>query len=199
MFRNFTLHTDYFKNSFFPYCVREWNKLNPDLCNYPSLSVFKQGLLAFIRPKERPVYNIIDPYRLKLLTRLRCNLCYLREHKFRHNFLDTINPLCSCTLETESTGHYLLRCPFYDDVRKTLLDNINITIGSISSLSTDKLIHLLLYGNEGYSVEVNDLILKFTIVFLKSSERFDMALLQFLFHNIKTYMSSSLQNNFSFN
>ena len=79
--------------------------------------------------------------------------------------------------ETESTGHYLLRCPFYADIRKIHLDNINSTIGSISSLSNDKLIHLLLYGNEAYSVEVNAAILKSTIVFLKSSERFDMALI----------------------
>ena len=43
LFRNFTLHTDYFKNSFFPYCVREWNKINPNLRNSPSLSVFKKG------------------------------------------------------------------------------------------------------------------------------------------------------------
>ena len=177
LFRNFTLHTDYFKNSFFPYCVREWNKINPNLRNSPSLSVFKKGLLAFIRPKECSIYNIIDPYGLKLLTRLRVNLSHLREHKFRHNFLNTLNPLCSCMLETESTGHYLLRCPFYADVRKTLFDNIINTIGSISSLSNDKLIHLLLYGKEAYSVEVNAAILKYTIVFLKSSERFDMALI----------------------
>ena len=124
LFRNFTLHTDYFKNSF-PYCVREWNKINPNLRNSPSLSVFKKGLLAFIRPKECSIYNIIDPYGLKLLTRLRVNLSHLREHKFRHNFLNTLNPLCSCMLETESTDHYLLRCPFYADVRKTLFDNIN--------------------------------------------------------------------------
>ena len=116
LFRNFTLHTDYFKNSFFPYCVREWNKINPNLRNSPSLSVFKKGLLAFIRPKECSIYNIIDPYGLKLLTRLRVNISHLREHKFRHNFLNTLNPLCSCMLETESTGHYLLRCPFYADV-----------------------------------------------------------------------------------
>ena len=114
------------------------------------LSVFKKGLLAFIRPKECSIYNIIDPYGLKLLTRLGVNLSHLREHKFRHNFLNTLNPLYSCMLETESTGHYLLRCPFYADIRKTPLDNINNTIGSISSLSNDKLIHLLFY--RGYWV-----------------------------------------------
>ena len=29
----------------------------------------------------------------------------LREHKFRHNFADTLNPLCSCSFETEDTEH----------------------------------------------------------------------------------------------
>ena len=31
-------------------------------------------------------------------------------HKFRHNFADTLNPLCSCTLETEVKEHYFLCC-----------------------------------------------------------------------------------------
>ena len=29
----------------------------------------------------------------------------LRGHKFRHNFADTLNPLCSCSLKTEDTEH----------------------------------------------------------------------------------------------
>ena len=37
-----------------------------------------------------PVYNIHDPIGLKFLTRLRVNFSHLREHKFRHNFLDTL-------------------------------------------------------------------------------------------------------------
>ena len=49
-----------------------------------------------------PVYKIHDPIGLKLLTRMRVNLSHLREHKFRHNFLDTLNSLCSCSLEIES-------------------------------------------------------------------------------------------------
>ena len=40
---------------------------------------------------------------------LRLNFSHLNEHKFRHNFLGTINPLCSCgsesaTGETPETG-----------------------------------------------------------------------------------------------
>ena len=36
IFRTFTSHTTFFKNSFFPYCTSEWNKLGPYLQNYTS-------------------------------------------------------------------------------------------------------------------------------------------------------------------
>ena len=52
------------------------------------------------------VFNVTDVYGIKLLTRLRLGLSYLREYKFRHNFQDTINPLCFCNLEIESIFHF---------------------------------------------------------------------------------------------
>ena len=170
-------NSNYFTNTFFPYCVGEWNKLGRELRNATSISSFKNSLQVFIRPKSRIAYNIVDPIGLKFLSRLRLNLSHLREHKFRHNFLDTINPLCSCSVEIESTKHYLLRCPFYIDIRRTLLDNIVEVIGSISNLAENELIELLLYGNGIYSIETNTAILKRTIVYLKSSERFDIPLI----------------------
>ena len=177
LFRAPVSHTNYFSNSFFPYCVSEWNKLGRELRNTTSISSFKKALLVFIRPKSHSVFNIIDPIGLKFLSRLRLNLSHLREHKFHHNFLDTINPLCSCGMEIESTNHYLLRCLFHTDIRKELLDNIIEIIGSISNLSEDKLVELLLYGNENYTNETNTAIIKCTIVYLKSSERFDIPLI----------------------
>ena len=55
---------------------------------------------------------------LKLLTR------HLNEHHFRHNFKDTINPMCSCGFEPESTDHYLLRYKLYTDLRLDLSNDI---------------------------------------------------------------------------
>ena len=177
LFRNFKINTDYFKNSFFPYCVSEWNKLGPELRNSLSISKFKKGLLPFIRPKDNSVYKVHDPIGIKLLTRLRLNFSHLREHKFRHNFLDTLNPLCSCGLAIESTNHYLLHCSFYSNIRKTLFDNVTNVIGTISRLSDDELVKLLLFGNDVYTAEQNSSVLQCTIFFLKSSERFDIPLL----------------------
>ena len=38
---------------------------------------------------------------MKLLNRLRAGFTHLNEHKF-----NTLNPLCSCCLETEGTAHF---------------------------------------------------------------------------------------------
>ena len=37
-----------------------------------------------------------SPIGLKFLTRIRLGLSHLRDHKFKHSFQDTLNPICSC-------------------------------------------------------------------------------------------------------
>ena len=72
--------------------------------------MFRKKFLAFIRPLGNDTYEIYDPLGIRLLKRLRLGFNHLREHKFKHNFADTFNPLCSCSLETEDMEHYFLRC-----------------------------------------------------------------------------------------
>ena len=95
--------TELFRNSFLPFTVNEWNKLDSDIKNSDSYEMFHKNLLAFIRPVGNNMYGIYDPFVVKLINRLRLGFSHLRQHKFRHNFADTVNPLCSCTLETENT------------------------------------------------------------------------------------------------
>ena len=114
---------------FFPYCVNTWNNLNQDIKCQTSISVFKNELMRFLRPKCFSVYNVHDPIGLKLLTRMRVNLSQLREHTFKHGFQDTLNPLCSViNLETESVEQFFLHCPFFAGILPTLLDNLSSLI-----------------------------------------------------------------------
>ena len=46
---------------------------------------------------------------LKLLTRLEIQFSHLNEHKYRHGFGDTINAMCACGSEAETTEHFLLK------------------------------------------------------------------------------------------
>ena len=54
------------------------------------------------------MYGIYDPSEVKLINKLRLGFTHLREHKFRHNFADAVNPLCACFLETENTEQQLI-------------------------------------------------------------------------------------------
>ena len=49
-----------------------------------------------------------NPNGIKLLKRLRVGLSHLREHKFRLNLEDSINPFCNCGWHIETTIYSLL-------------------------------------------------------------------------------------------
>ena len=74
---------NFFKNSFFPSAIIEWNNLDPNLRNSNSISVFKEKILNFIQPSPNSVFDIRNPKGIKLITRLRLGLSHLREYKFK--------------------------------------------------------------------------------------------------------------------
>ena len=98
--------TNAFKYSFFPYTIREWNKLDLQLRNEKSFKKFRNILLKLGQPTPDLIYVIHRPLGLKLLARLRLGLSHLNKHRFKHNFKNCINPLCTCPLEVEPTKHF---------------------------------------------------------------------------------------------
>ena len=81
-------------------------------------------MLNFIRVNSSKVYNINDAVGIKLITRLRLGFSHLRERKFKHNFWDTLDPLCYCSVEAESTSHYFLRCHFFDALWARVMNDL---------------------------------------------------------------------------
>ena len=89
-----------------------------------SLNIFKKNILKFIRPSQNRVYNFHNPKGIKLLTRLRVSLMHFCEHKFKHSFQDTLNPICNFGEYIETSSHYLLQFPDYLQERMTLLSKV---------------------------------------------------------------------------
>ena len=146
-FTSFYCSTKYFQNIFLPCVIREWNKHDPDKRSCLSYDSFRKAMLNFIRPSENNIFNIPDQVGIKLITRLRLGFSQLREHKFRHNFEDTLNPLCSCSIEAEATLYFFLRCQFFNDIREIFMNDLMKIDRFLPSLSQDKLIGVLLYGS----------------------------------------------------
>ena len=115
--RQFSTRTKIFESSFFPYCIKEWNHLSDELRKIKSTVQFKTKILSFIRPKENSIFKIHDINGIKLLNRLRLHFSHLNEHNFWQNFRATIDPMCSCGLEPETTLHYPLCYNLYSDFR----------------------------------------------------------------------------------
>ena len=120
----FNCQTDCFKYSFFPSTLNDWFNLDPNIRNAESFSSFESRLLSFIRPVQRSIYNIFDQTGLKFLSHLRLDLSHLHEHRFRHNFQDCLNPLCSCSLEIDDTSNYLLHCHHFSQPRVDLMNSV---------------------------------------------------------------------------
>ena len=108
---------------------------------------------------ENKTFSIYDPFGIKLLNRLSVDFSHLNEHKFRHNFADTLNPLCSCSLETESTAQFFLRCRYYSNIRITLINDLNDIDNSITSRQPNELLRIVLYGDCKFKDNVNKRIL----------------------------------------
>ena len=174
----FHCRTDYFKYYFFPSTLRDWFNLDDNIRSSESISVFKKRLLAFIRPVENSVFNIFEPNGLKLLTRLRLGLSHLNEHRFRHNFENCVNTLCSCSLETEDTLHYLLHCHHFSQHRLVLMNSVKSVLNNFESLSDNNKKKILLYGDSRLDNNNNKFILEATINYIKNSERFSGSLFE---------------------
>ena len=73
-FTTYNCRMDCFKYSFFPSTLYDWFRLDVNIRNSESISLFKSTLLSFICPSQCNKYNIFEPIGLKLLTRLRLGL-----------------------------------------------------------------------------------------------------------------------------
>ena len=87
---------------------------------------------------QSDIYNIFDPIGLKFLNRLRLDFSHVNEHRFRHNFQDCLNPLCSCSLQIEDTIHYLLHCHHFSQHRIDLINSVKYIFEDFDSLSDNE-------------------------------------------------------------
>ena len=121
----------------------EWNKLDLNIRNSESLTSFKRNVLKFIRLSKNSIFLCNNPKGIQLLIRLRLGSSHLRDHKFKHNFQDTVNPICNCGEDIETSCHYLLQCSLYTNERLAPLNVIQGIDNSILELTDSYFVEAL--------------------------------------------------------
>ena len=168
--------TELFHNSFLLFITNEWNKLDSYIKNSDSSTFFCKKLLAFTRPVGNSIYGIYNLFGVRLINKLHLGFSHLREYKFRHHFVDTVNPLCSCTLEIENTENFFLRRQSNLSPRATLMNELSNISNAINCLNSTDIISVILYGDKNFDNVTNFEIITATIKFNKTTKRFEEAL-----------------------
>ena len=86
--------------------------------------------------------NTYNPLGVTYLARLRIRFSHLKEHKFKHKFQDSIDPMCSCSSGIETTIHFFLHCANFNIQRQTLFDKIATIDANI--LTNNEIVLLIL-------------------------------------------------------
>ena len=164
---------NFFQNSFFQTAIKEWNRLKRYIQKSDSISIFKKCILRFIIALQNNASNSHNLERLKLLTRLRLGLSPPHYHRFRNNFLDTINPLCTSGSDIETTLHFLLYCPNFMKYKNTLLSKLSEINSDLITCNDLALIETFIFGDSSFNQHDNSKILYATTAFIVPSKRFD--------------------------
>ena len=88
----------------------------------------------------------------------------------------TLNLICSCGEDIETTSYYPLHCPDYLHERKTPFNTVNCIVPNIFDFNNDQLTESLLYGKEDLDNINNTSILDATINYLIETKRFNAEL-----------------------
>ena len=88
---------------------------------------------------------------------------WVNKHRLRHNFQDCLNPLCSCSLESENRLHYLLHCYHFSQHRIDLMNSVE-SVSNIFESSCDN--NILLYDGSRSDRNKNKVILEATLTYI---------------------------------
>ena len=171
------IRTERFRNTFFPFCISQWNILDSRIRNLPSDTSFKKAIFNSFKPKLSPVFGVQNNKGVIFLNRLRVGFSHLNEHKFRHGFRDTLDPFCTCrTNSIENTQHYLLHCSTYSRERQLLFNDLQTQDIIFLPLKPSTLCKFLLYGDRTLNFAKNRSILDTVICYICETKRFNGAL-----------------------
>ena len=154
MITQFKVRNNFLLNSlFFPSALVEWNNLDSDIRNFSSHWIFKKNILTFVRPRSNDVFNVSHPKGHNFLTCLHVGLSYLREHKFKHNFLDTLNPICICGFLYRNIESLLSPLPKILVMSRRIFC-IRLKISPQIFQKTNNMTSILLYGDLSFHLNL---------------------------------------------
>ena len=144
------------------------------ILNAPSIIVFKQNILSFMRFGLNKIFNIYNLHDLKLLVRLRLGLSHLQGHQFKHSvivlmkFVIVEKILDLCTISSSSVPYF---------IKKDKSSWITFVI--LTADQNENSLYYILFGKGNMNNSINVNILNATVEYILSTERFNIPLFEY--------------------
>ena len=126
--------------------------------NSTAISIFKKSLLQFFRQSPNSLFNCHSPKGIKYELRLQIGLSYLREHKFKYSFQDTLN-FAIVVVKQKQLLIFLFTV-------KTLHNKIRSIDTSILNQNNSNFTKTLVFGDPLNSATIDTLILLLQMLLL---------------------------------
>lgn len=144
------------ENSFIPKTLSDWNKLDLNIRNAPSIHTFKSRYHAKFGVNRNIKFEPVYPRSHEIiLNRFRAGFTELNADKHRHNYIG-VPAKCDCDEGPENHFHFFFKCKRYTNMRTLLLENLRpllkVPITSIMRPQT-KAVRLLLYSDNDKLVD----------------------------------------------
>jgi hypothetical protein len=170
--------TTTYQKSFFPQTIKDWNSLEPNIRNLPSLNSFKEHFKKKSPYKNNPLFYHNCSSAAINHTRIRLGLSGLSSQ--RHDYHHIPTPKCpTCAARKEDPSHYFILCPTYAIPRHTFLQGIcdilyqnNVDINFNSRAFRELFLKIILRGHPTLSDNINTDIFSITQAFIKDTHRF---------------------------
>ena len=151
-FEHYPFMSNFFVNSFFPYSIKQWDQLDPELRKEHDFAVFKAKLKETIKPSKFKHFNVGYKYPNQLHTQLRVGRSSLNSHLYPIGLSNTKS--CPCGFANESVEHFLLDCIYYQNIRGQLYQKLEGLLEKKLSTYTKKdLVQIMLCGEKPHLPE----------------------------------------------
>ena len=167
--------SNFFVNSFFPYSIKQWDQLDPELRKEHDFAVFKAKLKETIKPSKFKHFNVGYKYPNQLHTQLRVGRSSLNSHLYPIGLSNTKS--CPCGFANESVEHFLLDCIFYQNIRGQLYQKLGGLLEmKLSTYSKKDLVQIMLCGEKPHLPEkfYHNNVSKINISSIKTNGFFEM-------------------------
>ena len=152
------------QKSFFPQTISDWNNLDQNIRNTDNLPNFEVQLSNDNKEIIPKWFFTGKRYPSLIHGKLRMLCSPLNDHLYSHiHVIDS--PQCPCGHVRETTKHYLLECPLFQNERQEMLQKLN-------NISFNPTLHNLLYGDCNVDEKTNITAFEIIQSFIERSDRF---------------------------